>query len=123
MRDLHWHPNANEFVYVKSGEAEIGLAGPEGLRETFTIGAGDLAFFPQNWIHYIANAGTEPLDTIVYLSHAAPSRIDLADAVGFMPRAVTAVSLGMAPDALDGLPERTGVVVAGPSPGAATPEV
>ena len=123
VRELHWHPNANEIVYVNSGEAEFGLAGPGGLRETFTIGPGDLAFFPQNWIHYIANAGSEPLDTIVYLSHAAPARIDLSDAAGFMPPAVTAVSLGMAPDALDGLPERTGVVVAGPTPGMATPEV
>ena len=43
VRELHWHPNANEIVYVNSGEAEIGLAGPGGLRETFTIGPGDLA--------------------------------------------------------------------------------
>jgi len=53
----------------------------------------------------------------------ASSGIDLSDAVGFMPRPMTAVSLGLDPDALNGLQKRTGAVVAGPLPGAATPEV
>ena len=112
MREPHWHPNAAELIYIVSGEAEIGLVGPDDLFETFTIGAGDLAFFPMNWFHYVASIGDEPLDSIVYLSHAAPTRIDLSDAVGFLPRAVSAVSVGLDATAFDALPQRTGVVVA-----------
>ena len=118
VREPHWHPNAAELIYILSGEAEIGLVGPDGLRETFTIGPGDLAFFPTNWFHYVASIGTEPLDSIVYLSHAAPTRIDLSDMVGFLPRAVTAVSVGLDAAAFDGLPQRTGVVVAAAPAGA-----
>ncbi|MGH2617304.1 MAG: cupin domain-containing protein, partial [Thermomicrobiales bacterium] len=112
VREPHWHPNAAELIYVISGEAEIGLVGPDDLLETFTIGPGDLAFFPMNWIHYVASIGSEPLDSIVYLSHAAPTRIDLSDMVGFLPRAVSAVSVGLDAAAFDALPQRTGVVVA-----------
>jgi len=112
VREPHWHPNAAELIYIVSGEAEIGLVGPDDLFETFTIGAGDLAFFPMNWFHYVASIGDEPLDSIVYLSHAAPTRIDLSDAVGFLPRAVSAVSVGLDATAFDALPQRTGVVVA-----------
>jgi len=112
LQASHWHPNADELLYVAGGEAEICLVGPDGARESFAIGAGDLAFFPMNWIHSIASAGPDPLETIVYLGHAAPARIDLSDIVGFLPRAVTAASLGLDSDALDGLPGRTGVVVA-----------
>ena len=112
VREPHWHPNADELLYVAGGEAEICLVGPDGARESFAIGAGDLAFFPMNWIHSIASAGPDPLETIVYLGHAAPARIDLSDIVGSLPRAVTAASLGLDSDALDGLPGRTGVVVA-----------
>jgi oxalate decarboxylase len=112
VREPHWHPNAAELIYIVSGAAEIGLVGPDDVLETFTIGAGDLAFFPMNWIHYVASIGAEPLDSIVYLSHAAPTRIDLSDMVAFMPREVTAVSVGLQATAFNALPQRSGVVVA-----------
>jgi oxalate decarboxylase len=112
VREPHWHPNAGELIYVVDGEAEIGLVGPNGLQEIFTIGPGDIAFFPTNWFHYVASVGAVPLDTIVYLSHAAPQRIDLSDTVGFFPLQVTAAAIGLEADALDSLPQRTGVVVA-----------
>jgi oxalate decarboxylase len=112
VREPHWHPNAGELIYVVDGEAEVGLVGPDGLVEMFGIGPGDIAFFPTNWFHYVASVGDVPLDTIVYLSHAAPQRIDLSDAVGFFPLEVTATAVGLEPDALDALPQRTGIVVA-----------
>jgi oxalate decarboxylase len=112
VREPHWHPNAAELIYVISGEAEIGLVGPDDVRETFTIGPGDIAFFPMNWFHYVASSGSEPLDSIVYLSHAAPTRIDLSDMVAFLPRELTAVSVGLEAAALNTLPERSGIVVA-----------
>lgn len=116
VREPHWHPNAAELIYLKSGEAEIGLIGPE-VRETFRIGPGDIAFFPTNWFHYVASIGSEAMDSIVYLSHATPARIDLSDAVGHFPHAVSAVSLGLDATAFDALPQRTGVVVAAASDG------
>lgn len=116
VREPHWHPNAAELIYIISGEAEIGLAGSDGMVEHFTVGPGDLAFFPTNWFHYVASIGSEPLDSIVYLSHAAPSRIDLSDMVAFTPRTVTAVSIGLEADALAGLPDRPSIVVAGADP-------
>jgi oxalate decarboxylase/phosphoglucose isomerase-like protein (cupin superfamily) len=100
------------LIYVVDGEAEVGLVGPDGLVEMFGIGPGDIAFFPTNWFHYVASVGDVPLDTIVYLSHAAPQRIDLSDAVGFFRLEVTATVVGLEPDALDALPQRTGIVVA-----------
>jgi oxalate decarboxylase len=118
VREPHWHPNAAELIYIVSGEAEIGLVGPDDVRETFTIGPGDLAFFPMNWFHYVASSGTEPLDSIVYLSHAAPTRIDLSDMVAFLPREVTAASVGLETTAFNALPDRPGIVVAAAPAGA-----
>jgi oxalate decarboxylase len=112
VREPHWHPNAAELIYVRSGEAEIGLVGPDQLLETFTIGPGDLAFFPINWFHYVAASGDEPLDSIVWLSHAAPTRIDLSDMAAFLPREITAASVGLDAAAFAGLPARPGIVVA-----------
>jgi oxalate decarboxylase len=115
VREPHWHPNAAELIYVRGGQAEIGLVTADGELEQFTIGAGDVAFFPLSWFHYVASVGEEPLDSIVYLNHAAPARIDLSDAVGYVPLAVTATGVGLDAGALDGLPRRTGVVVAAAS--------
>jgi len=60
VREPHWHPNAAELIYVVSGEVEIGLVGPNDMWETFSIGAGDLAFFPMNWFHYVAVSAMSP---------------------------------------------------------------
>jgi oxalate decarboxylase len=112
VREPHWHPHAAELISVVSGEAEIRLVGTDDMWETFSIGAGDLAFFPMNWFHHVASIGDEPLDSIVYVSHVAPTRIDLSDSVGFLSRAVSAVTVGLDANAFDALPQRTGVVPA-----------
>jgi len=46
------------------------------------------------------------------VSHVAPTRIDLSDSVGFLSRAVSAVTVGLDANAFDALPQRTGVVPA-----------
>src|SRR5262249_41501456 len=48
MRELHWHPNANEAQYYIAGEGRMTVFAGEGRAGTFNYRPGDVGFVPQN---------------------------------------------------------------------------
>ena len=46
MRELHWHPNTNEWQYYIDGQARMGVFGASGQARTFDFQAGDLGDVP-----------------------------------------------------------------------------
>lgn len=46
MRELHWHPNSDEWSYFLSGEARITVWAGENNARTFNFQAGDVAYIP-----------------------------------------------------------------------------
>jgi oxalate decarboxylase len=61
MRELHWHPNTNEWQYYIQGEARMGVFGASGQARTFDFRAGDVGYVPFAMGHYIENTGTTQL--------------------------------------------------------------
>ena len=61
MRELHWHPNTDEWQYYIEGEARMGVFGASGQARTFDFRAGDVGFVPFAMGHYVENTGTTPL--------------------------------------------------------------
>jgi oxalate decarboxylase len=117
VREPHWHGNAAEFNYCVQGTGQIGIVSPSGEAWTFVVSAGDVAFIPTNWFHYIANVGEGPLELVAFFDDVAPSRIDLSTMAEFFPSAVLAASFGLAPGAFGGVPDQGTVVIAPPRDG------
>jgi oxalate decarboxylase len=46
MRELHWHPNTNEWQYYIEGQARMGVFAASGQARTFDYQAGDVGFVP-----------------------------------------------------------------------------
>jgi oxalate decarboxylase len=61
MREMHWHPNADEWQYYIEGQARMGVFGASGQARTFDYQAGDVGYVPFAMGHYIENTGTTPL--------------------------------------------------------------
>jgi oxalate decarboxylase len=61
MRELHWHPNTDEWQYYIEGEARMGVFAASGQAGTFEFRAGDVGFVPFAMGHYIENTGDTPL--------------------------------------------------------------
>jgi oxalate decarboxylase len=57
VRELHWHPHANEWLYVISGKVRIGLFGSHGRYRIEEFHPGDAGYIPQGFGHYIENTG------------------------------------------------------------------
>jgi oxalate decarboxylase len=61
MRELHWHPNTDEWQYYIEGQARMGVFGASGQARTFDFHAGDVGTVPFAMGHYIENTGTTTL--------------------------------------------------------------
>jgi oxalate decarboxylase len=61
MRELHWHPNADEWQYYIEGQARMGVFASSGQARTFDFLAGDVGYVPFAMGHYVENTGSTPL--------------------------------------------------------------
>ena len=61
MRELHWHPNTDEWQYYIEGQARMGVFAAAGQARTFDFIAGDVGYVPFANGHYIENTGNTPL--------------------------------------------------------------
>ncbi|MGI9060948.1 MAG: oxalate decarboxylase family bicupin [Ktedonobacteraceae bacterium] len=63
MREMHWHPNNDEWqwqYYIK-GNGRMTVFASEGKARTFDYQAGDVGYVPFAMGHYIENTGSTPL--------------------------------------------------------------
>jgi oxalate decarboxylase len=61
MREMHWHPNADEWQYYIEGQARMGVFAASGQARTFDYRAGDVGYVPFAMGHYVENTGSTPL--------------------------------------------------------------
>jgi oxalate decarboxylase len=58
LRELHWHGNADEWLYFVSGQARVTIFGGAGKAITYDFQAGDVGIIPRAMPHYIENTGS-----------------------------------------------------------------
>lgn len=61
MREMHWHPNADEWQYYLAGAGRMGVFAASERARTFDFRAGDVGYVPFAMGHYVENTGSEPL--------------------------------------------------------------
>jgi oxalate decarboxylase len=61
LRELHWHPNTDEWQYYLSGQARMGVFAASGQARTFDFQAGDVGYVPFAMGHFVENTGTTTL--------------------------------------------------------------
>ncbi|SPU21143.1 oxalate decarboxylase [Niallia circulans] len=59
MREMHWHPNNDEWQYYLTGQARMTVFTGNGVARTFDYRAGDVGYVPFATGHYIQNTGNE----------------------------------------------------------------
>jgi oxalate decarboxylase len=61
MRELHWHPNNDEWQYYISGRGQMTVFASSGMARTFDYQAGDVGYVPFAMGHYVLNTGQDTL--------------------------------------------------------------
>jgi oxalate decarboxylase len=61
LREMHWHPNTDEWQYYISGKGRMTVFADSGKARTFDYQAGDVGYVPFAMGHYVENTGDETL--------------------------------------------------------------
>jgi oxalate decarboxylase len=99
LRELHWHPNADEWQYVLQGRVSMSLFGANGRYRTETLEQGDVGYIPQGYGHSIENVGDGACRLLIGFNSGVYEEIDLTEWIAANPVDVLATNFGK-PEAL-----------------------
>jgi oxalate decarboxylase len=97
LREMHWHPNADEWQYYISGEAAMTVfnVGPRAVTQNFR--PGDIGYVPKSLGHYIKNTGNTDLVFLEIFRSDRFEDVSLSDWLAHTPRAMVAQTLNVDP--------------------------
>ncbi len=98
MRELHWHPNADEWQYYISGEARMTVFNTGPRAQTADFRAGDLGYVKKSFGHYVQNTGTTDLVFMEIFKDDKFSEVSLAQWLACTPPDLVSSHLNMDPN-------------------------
>jgi oxalate decarboxylase len=100
MRELHWHPNTNEWQYYIEGRARMGVFAASGQARTFDFMAGDVGYIPFAMGHYVENTGTTPLRFLEVFKSSYYADVSLNQWLALTPPELVQAHLRLDPQTL-----------------------
>jgi oxalate decarboxylase len=94
LRELHWHPTADEWQYVIDGKISVTLFGSHGRYRIETLEKGDVGYIPQGYGHSIENVGDKPCRVLIGFNTGIYEGIDLSQWIAGNPPDVLATNFG-----------------------------
>ena len=64
IREMHWHPTADEWSFFMSGRARVTIFASQGNARTFDVVPGDVLIVPANMGHFVENIDDEPVEML-----------------------------------------------------------
>ena len=95
MRELHWHPNTDEWQYYISGQARMGVFAANGQARTFDFLGGDVGYVPFAMGHYIENTGSTALRFLEVFKSSYYADLSLNQWLALTPRDLLKVHLNL----------------------------
>ena len=112
LRELHWHPNGDEWQYYIEGQGRMGVFASEGKARTFDYQAGDVGYVPFAMGHYIENTGVGPLRFLEVFRSDHYADFSLNQWMKLTPPELVMSHLDVDRSVLDGLPAEKRPVLA-----------
>jgi oxalate decarboxylase len=113
MREVHWHPNAQEWQFYLSGEARMTVFAAENNARTFNFQAGDVGSVPFAMGHYIENIGTDTLRFLEMFRSDHYADVSLAQWLANTPHELVRAHLNVDESVLAKIPTSKRLVVGG----------
>ena len=95
IREMHWHPNADEWQYYLKGKGRMTVfdTGPNAL--TMDFSAGDIGYVKRNLGHYVENVGDTDLQFIGVFRAPRYQEVSLSNWLTHTPPALVAQHLNI----------------------------
>ncbi len=111
MRELHWHPDADEWQYYLEGEARMTVFNATAKARTFNYTTGDVGFVPRTMGHYIENIGSTTVRCINVFNTTKYKDVSLSNWMALTPPALIRGHLGLDDVAMKALRRERDAVV------------
>jgi oxalate decarboxylase len=111
MRELHWHPSANEWQYYLQGTARMTVFFTAAKARTMDFKAGDVGYVPQTFGHYVENTGDTDLIFIEMFKDAHYRDLSLSTWITHAPEQLIIDHLRISPETLAKIPHGASTVV------------
>jgi oxalate decarboxylase len=105
LREMHWHPNADEWQYYISGKARVGVFGAHGRELVDEFGPGNVGFIKQGFGHYIEQVGSEPTQVLIVLNAGIYQEISISSWLAANPPSMIADNFGWTKEQVARLPK------------------
>jgi oxalate decarboxylase len=111
MRELHWHPNTDEWQYYVSGRARMTVFASSGKARTFNYQAGDVGYVPFAMGHYVENIGDEPVRFLEMFRSDRFADVSLSQWLALTPPELVQATLNLDRATVAGLSKLKRIVV------------
>jgi oxalate decarboxylase len=105
MREMHWHPNADEWQYWIKGKGQMTIfnTGPNAV--TMDFNPGDIGYVKKNLGHYIKNTGDTDLQVLEVFRAPYFADVSLSDWITHTPPALVAQHLNVSVETIAKFPK------------------
>ena len=111
IRELHWHPNADEWQYYISGNGKMTVFATGGRARTMDFQAGDVGYIQKTLPHYVQNTGNTDLKFLEMFKSGFYQDLALSEWLSHTPPELVLGHLGIDKATLDAMPKDEAVVV------------
>jgi oxalate decarboxylase len=105
LREMHWHPNADEWQYYVKGSAQMTVfnTGPKAVTTNFK--AGDIGYVKRNLGHYVKNVGDMDMVFLEVFKTHVYQDFSLSDWLTHTPPALVAAHFNLSPEDIAKFPK------------------
>src|SRR6202522_3389803 len=104
LRELHWHPNADEWQFFYAGQGRMTVFATGGRARTMDFQTGDVGYIQKTLPHYIENTGTTDLKFLEMFKSPIYEDLALSEWLSHTPPELVAAHLHFDKATLDALP-------------------
>src|ERR1700730_4743999 len=106
LRELHWHPNADEWQFYLGGRSRVTIFGAHGRARTEEFRPGQVCFIQQGFGHYVEQLGSEPTRLIILFNSPVFEEISISRWLSANPASLVADNFGISPAEVARLPKQ-----------------
>jgi len=111
LRELHWHPNADEWQYYFAGKGRMTVFATGGRARTMDFETGDVGYVQKTLPHYVENTGTTDLKFLEMFKASVYQDLALSEWLSHTPPELVAAHLNLDKATLDAIPRNEPLIM------------
>jgi len=106
IREMHWHPNADEWQYILKGQTRVTIFGAHGRVKTEEFKQGQICFIERGFGHCVEQIGSEPAEFFALFNSPIFEEISISKWTSGNPASLLADNFQIPRDVAEKLPNK-----------------